>query len=145
MGVARLLSNLRVLDVLLVDLSLVVVAGLLDLVAEGVLGGGDTSANGGLSVLGNLLVDLLAGARSGSLDGLRDVVGGLLDRLHCEGLFGLFVVIWLWVVDCIECVDDGERVVVEVGGWPTYIHNCRYDRKDATIPENHLNCRYVQA
>jgi hypothetical protein len=42
MGVARLLSNLRVLDVLLVDLSLVVVAGLLDLVAEGVLGGGDT-------------------------------------------------------------------------------------------------------
>jgi hypothetical protein len=76
MGVARLLSNLSVLDVLLVDLSLVVVASLLNLVAKGVLGGGDTRANGGLAVLGDLLVDLLAGARGGTLDGLRDCVLG---------------------------------------------------------------------
>lgn len=42
------------------------------------------SANAGVAVLGNLLVGLVAGTGDGTLDGLRDVVGGLLDGLHCE-------------------------------------------------------------
>ena len=91
------------LGVLLVGLSLVVVGGLVNLVAQSVLGGRGTakvlvkdsvlryvrsgsipSADGGVAVLGNLLVGLLAGTGEGTLDGLRDVVDGLLSGLHCE-------------------------------------------------------------
>lgn len=42
------------------------------------------SANVGVAVLGDLLVGLLAGTGDGTLNSLRDVVGGLLDGLHCE-------------------------------------------------------------
>lgn len=90
------------LHLLLVALGLAVVLGLLHLVANGVLGGGETkelaseetvegrqeglpSAGGGVRVLGNVLVGLLGGTTSGLLDGLGDVLGTLLDGLHCEG------------------------------------------------------------
>lgn len=43
------------------------------------------SANAGVAILGDLLVGLLAGTGNGTLDGLRDVVDGLLSGLHCEG------------------------------------------------------------
>lgn len=42
-------------------------------------------ANVGVAVLGDLLVGLLAGSGRGALNGLRDVVGGVLDGLHCRG------------------------------------------------------------
>jgi len=44
------------------------------------------SADAGVAVLGNLLVGLLGSTRGGALDGLRDVVDGLLGGLHCEVL-----------------------------------------------------------
>lgn len=44
------------------------------------------SADGGVAVLGNLLVGLLGSAVGGGLDGVRDVVGGLLDGVHVDGL-----------------------------------------------------------
>jgi hypothetical protein len=92
------------LDGLLVDISLAVVAGLLNLVAQSVLGGGQTvktlvnlvheyssrneeSLPGGgvdVAILGDLLVGLLGSTRGSALNGLRDVVGGLLDGLHCD-------------------------------------------------------------
>lgn len=86
------------------DLGLAIVGVLVDLVTDGVLGSTQTvnvyvspefisrvghtsnvpSANVGVAVLGNLLVRLMAGTRHGTLNSLRDVVGGLLNRLHCE-------------------------------------------------------------
>ena len=69
---------------LLVDVGVGVVLLLVDLVANGILGGGGTAAEGGVVVLGDLLVGLLGSGRASALDGLRDVVGGVLDGLHCE-------------------------------------------------------------
>lgn len=54
------------------------------------------SADGGVAVLGNLLVGLLGSAVGGGLDGVRDIVGGLLDGIHVDGL-GLGL-IWFGVV-----------------------------------------------
>lgn len=48
-------------------------------------------ANADIAVLGNLLVGLLGGTRGGALDGLGDVVDGLLSGLHCVGLLVLVV------------------------------------------------------
>lgn len=48
------------------------------------------SANAGVAVLGNLLVSLVAGTGDGTLNVLRDVVGGLLDGLHFELICGVW-------------------------------------------------------
>lgn len=79
------------LDGLLVGLALGVVLALVHLVAQGILGSGGTSANGGIGVLGDLLVGLLLSAAGGLLDLLGNVVGALLDGIHCVDLvwFGL--------------------------------------------------------
>ena len=86
-------------------LALGVVLGLVNLVAESVLGGGGTvelivriiviekrrekevlpSADGGVAVLGDVLVGFLGGSRGSLLDLLADVVGTLLDGIHCNG------------------------------------------------------------
>lgn len=42
------------------------------------------SADGGIAVLGNLLVGLLGGSAGGLLDSLGDVVGTLLEGIHCQ-------------------------------------------------------------
>lgn len=61
-----------------------VVAGLVDLVGDGVAGRGQTGSDGGVGVLGDLLVGLLGGGGAGSLDGLGNVVteggGGVRKR-----------------------------------------------------------------
>jgi hypothetical protein len=49
---------------------------------------------GGIAVLGDLLVGLLGGGRDALLDGLADVVDGVLDSLHCEGR-GWLLVLWV--------------------------------------------------
>ena len=41
------------------------------------------SADGGVGVLGNLLVGVLAGSVGSALDGLGDVVRALLEGVHC--------------------------------------------------------------
>ena len=46
------------------------------------------SADVGVVVLGDLLVGLLGGLRASALDRLRNVVGGVLDGLHCEDWVG---------------------------------------------------------
>jgi hypothetical protein len=61
-----------------VDISLGVVGGLVELVSNGVLGGGGTAADAGVVVLGNGLVGLLGCLGAGTLDGLGNVVGGVL-------------------------------------------------------------------
>jgi hypothetical protein len=53
------------------------VAGLVLLVNKSILGGGGTAAQGGVVILGNLLVGLFAGLGTGALDRLRDVVSGV--------------------------------------------------------------------
>lgn len=56
---------------------------LVDLVASGVKGAGGTVGEGVLAgdvALGLLLVGLLGGGGGGALDGLRDVVGGVLKQ-----------------------------------------------------------------
>ena len=61
-------------------ISLDVVSLLVLLVNESILGGTSASAELRIVVLGNLLVGLLGGLGSGALDGLLDVVGGVLYR-----------------------------------------------------------------
>lgn len=63
----------------LVDISLNLVGLLVLLVEKGVLGSSNTRGNVGVVVLGDLLVDLLRGSGSGALDGLADVVDGVLS------------------------------------------------------------------
>lgn len=64
----------------LVDISLGVVDVLVLLVTEGIDGGVDTSTDAGVGVLGDFFVGGLRGLGSGTLDGLRDVAGGILYR-----------------------------------------------------------------
>lgn len=51
------------------------------------------SADRGAVVLGDLLVGLLAARVQGALDGVRDVVSGVVDLVHCDG--GCWLV-WIW-------------------------------------------------
>lgn len=52
------------------------------------------STNVDVVVLSNLLVGVLGDSRGSALDGLRDVVDGLLSGLHCDGLL-----VWVWLID----------------------------------------------
>jgi hypothetical protein len=61
-----------------VDISLGVVGGLVELVSNSVLCGGGTATNAGVVVLGDGLVGLLGCLGAGTLDGLGNVVGGVL-------------------------------------------------------------------
>jgi len=70
-------------ELTLVDIGLGLVRVLVELVTNGVLCGGGTGREGCVAVLGNLLVGLLRCLRSGTLDGLSDVVGGV-----CKGQSG---------------------------------------------------------
>jgi hypothetical protein len=63
----------------LVDISLGVVAGLVELVSNGILCGSGAGAEAGVVVLGNLLVGLLGSCGTGALDGLGNVVCGVLE------------------------------------------------------------------
>lgn len=60
------------------DISLSVVLLLVELVTKGVLGSRGTGGDVGVAVLSDVLVGLLGGGSTSSLDGLRDVVGGVL-------------------------------------------------------------------
>jgi hypothetical protein len=51
-----------------------------------------------IGVLGDLLVDLLAGSGSVALDGLADVLHGLSGGLHCDSLRRQMTV---WI--CVRC------------------------------------------
>lgn len=64
------------------DISLSVVAGLVELVSSGILCGSGAGAEAGIVVLGNLLVGLLGSLGTGALDGLGNVVGGVL-KMEC--------------------------------------------------------------
>lgn len=61
------------------DISLGVVAGLVELVSNGILCGSGAGAEAGIVVLGNLLVGLLGSLGTGALDRLGNVVGGVLE------------------------------------------------------------------
>ncbi len=60
------------------DISLGVVGSLILLVNESILSGGGTAAQGSIVILGDLLVGLLGSFSTGALDGLSNVVGGVL-------------------------------------------------------------------
>lgn len=62
----------------LVDIGLNIVGLLVLLVDDGILSSGSAASEAGIVVLGDTLVGLLGGSGSGALDGLRDVVGGVL-------------------------------------------------------------------
>ena len=77
-------AGARHLDALLVGGGGGLVLLLVDLVAASVKGTGDTVADGVLAgdvALGLLLVGLLGGSGGGALDGLGNVVGGVLDEV----------------------------------------------------------------
>jgi len=79
-----------VLGGLTVDIGLAVVGLLVELVSNGITGSLGTGAEGGVGVLGDVLVGLLGSSASSALDGLGDVVDGVLDGIHCEGSFEVF-------------------------------------------------------
>lgn len=60
------------------DIGLGVVGDLILLVDESILGSAGTGADLGIVALGDILVGLLGCLGTGALDGLRDVVGGVL-------------------------------------------------------------------
>lgn len=60
------------------DIGLGVVGHLVLLVDESILGSAGTGADLGIVALGDILVGLLGCLGTGALDGLRDVVGGVL-------------------------------------------------------------------
>jgi hypothetical protein len=64
----------------LVDISLGVVGSLVLLVDDGVLGGSGTAGKACVVVLGDLLVGLLGCLSTSSLNGLGDVVCGVLGE-----------------------------------------------------------------
>lgn len=66
----------------LVAVSLDIVRLLVLLVADGVGGSVGTGAQLRVGVLGDVLVGLLAGGGTGALDGLGDVVGGVLEDVR---------------------------------------------------------------
>jgi hypothetical protein len=70
-----------------------VVLLLVNLVAESILASAQASADIGVVVLGNLLVGLLGTSVHGALDGLGDVVGGVVDLVHDDGWLGFG---WVW-------------------------------------------------
>jgi hypothetical protein len=63
----------------LVDIGLGVVGQLVLLVDNGILGGASTGGDLGIVTLGDVLVGLLGSLSTGSLNGLGDVVGGVLN------------------------------------------------------------------
>lgn len=65
----------------LVDIGLSVMDVLVLLVTESVNGSVSASADAGIGVLGDLLVGGLGGLGTSTLDGLRDVVGGVLMQI----------------------------------------------------------------
>ena len=66
------------------NISLGVVSGLIKFVLNSIDTGVGTSGNVGITVLGHLLVGLLGGGGSGTLNSLGDVVGNVLSGLHFE-------------------------------------------------------------
>ena len=68
------------LGLLLVELGVGLVSVLVDLVSDGGGGSVESGSDGGVGVLGDLLVGLLGGLSSEALDGLGNVVGGLLRK-----------------------------------------------------------------
>lgn len=62
----------------LVDIGLGVVGNLVLLVEDGILSGAGAGAQAGIVVLSDVLVGLLGSLGTGALDGLGDVVGGVL-------------------------------------------------------------------
>jgi hypothetical protein len=64
----------------LVDISLGLVRLLVELVSDGVLGGRGAGTEGGIGILGDVLVGFVGGLSTGALDGLGYVVCGVLER-----------------------------------------------------------------
>lgn len=62
-----------------VDIGLGVVGHLVLLVKKSILGGAGAGANVGVAVLGNVLVGFLGSLGTGALDGLSNVIGGVLS------------------------------------------------------------------
>ena len=63
----------------LVGIGLNIVGLLVLLVDDSILSGGSAASEAGIVVLGDTLVGFLGGSGSTALDGLRDVVGGVLN------------------------------------------------------------------
>ena len=63
----------------LVGIGLNIVGLLVLLVDDSILSGGSAASEAGIAVLGDTLVGFLGGSGSTTLDGLRDVVGGVLS------------------------------------------------------------------
>lgn len=70
----------------LVGISLSVVGGLVELVSDGILCGGGAVGKACVAILGDVLVDLLGSFGTGALDGLRNVVCGVLEGKTLAGV-----------------------------------------------------------
>jgi hypothetical protein len=68
----------------LVDVGLGLVGLLVLLVDNGILGSGGAAGEAGIVVLGDTLVGFLGGSGSTALDGLGNVVGGVLKEQICQ-------------------------------------------------------------
>lgn len=63
------------------DIGLGIVGHLVFLVENSVLGSGGSATQAGVAVLGDTLVGLLRSCGTSALDGLRDVLAGVLDSV----------------------------------------------------------------
>lgn len=68
------------------DVGLDVVGLLVLLVNNGILSGGGAAGQAGIVVLSDTLVGLLGSSSTSALDGLRDVVGGVLWKEMLENV-----------------------------------------------------------
>lgn len=73
------------------DIGLGVVGLLVLLVEDSILGSAGAGADLGIVVLGDLLVGLLGSLSTGALDGLGNVVGGVLEHAKLVSCLG---VVW---------------------------------------------------
>jgi hypothetical protein len=69
-----------------VGVGLGVVGDLVLLVDDGILGGAGAGTQAGIVVLGDVLVGLLGSLGTGALNGLSDVVGGVLGVMLVKGV-----------------------------------------------------------
>lgn len=86
----------------LVDISLGVVGGLVLLVNDGILCSSCAGAERCVAVLGNRLVGLLRCLSTGALDGLSDVVGGVLLKEMLASVARVNVLVEIQAVDQVN-------------------------------------------
>ena len=104
-------------------------------------------------VLRDVLVGLLGGLRSGGVEALLDVVGGLLRGVHFDCSFGvglmcieccLLYLVVSAVSSVLICVDGSKKCVKFVRAARVYIHELSPYDAPCFLPETHHRRHHVR-